>query len=195
MKWHVKSMTSDKVGLVRITAESEEDMWHVYNLVEVGDRVMGSTFRKVVRETSSGATSSDRHAIRLSVTVSDVSFDSDAGTLRVSGRNGTENEFVRLGAYHTLELEPHRTFELEKDLWDSVHFDSLKSAAGGGAGAADVMAITMDAGIAYICAISGLQELWQRLWIMGEIAIDFNEPFVTFRKTECETGSVRAAKS
>lgn len=34
--------------------------------------------------------------------------------IRLKGRNLTENEHVRLGAYHTIELELHRAFTLHK---------------------------------------------------------------------------------
>ena len=34
--------------------------------------------------------------------------------MRLSGRNLTETEEVKLGAYHTLELEPQRAFTLAK---------------------------------------------------------------------------------
>lgn len=34
--------------------------------------------------------------------------------IRLSGRNLTETDEVKLGAYHTLELEPQRAFTLAK---------------------------------------------------------------------------------
>ena len=37
----------DGVGSVSLTAENVEDMWHVYNLIAVGDQVESSTYRKV----------------------------------------------------------------------------------------------------------------------------------------------------
>lgn len=32
------------------------------------------------------------------------------GVIRIRGRNLAENEHVKMGAYHTLELEPQRPF-------------------------------------------------------------------------------------
>jgi len=37
----------DGSGSVRITAETPEDIWHVFNLLQVSDRVTSSTSRKV----------------------------------------------------------------------------------------------------------------------------------------------------
>ena len=34
--------------------------------------------------------------------------------IRLKGKNLTENEYVKLGAYHTLELELQRAFTLQK---------------------------------------------------------------------------------
>ena len=39
-----------------------------------------------------------------------------------------ENEHVKLGAYHTLELEPHRAFTLEKPCWDALDVERIKQA-------------------------------------------------------------------
>ena len=115
MKWKIKGvLTADRAGTIIMTPESTEDMWAVYNVLEAGDVVASSTFRKVVRESASGATSSDRVMMRLVVRVTGVNFDSEAGMIRVTGRNEAEAEHVKLGAFHTLELEPHRFFDVTK---------------------------------------------------------------------------------
>jgi protein pelota len=48
-----KKQISEKYGAgsVVLLAEEPEDMWHVYNLIHVGDSVKTTTIRKV-RETS-----------------------------------------------------------------------------------------------------------------------------------------------
>ena len=43
--------------------------------------------------------------------------------LRLKGRNIEENPHVKMGAFHTIELELNRKFELRKALWDSIHLD------------------------------------------------------------------------
>jgi hypothetical protein len=40
----------------------------------------------------------------------------------------TESEHVKLGAYHTLELEPGRSFNLHKALWDSLDIERIRTA-------------------------------------------------------------------
>jgi hypothetical protein len=48
------------------------------------------------------------------------------GTLRVKGRNLTENEYVKLGAYHSLELEQQRAFTVHKACWDVLDIDRIR---------------------------------------------------------------------
>jgi stalled ribosome rescue protein Dom34 len=40
----------------------------------------------------------------------------------------TESEHVKLGAYHTIELEPGRSFNLHKALWDGLDIDRIRTA-------------------------------------------------------------------
>ena len=42
-----RRVAGDGSGYVKITVDVVEDMWHVYNLLAVGDRVRASTVRKV----------------------------------------------------------------------------------------------------------------------------------------------------
>lgn len=60
-----------------------------------------------------------------------------ASTLHVAGPVSSESDVVKLGAYHTLDLEAGRDFTLTKGQggWDSIGIDRVKEAteAGGGA--------------------------------------------------------------
>jgi protein pelota len=107
MKFKTVSSTSEGGATVRVTADSPEDMWHIFNLVERGDSVTSLSDRKVSRETA-GGTAVERITVRLAVVVTEVSFDPETGALRVSGSNTTENDHVRIGAYHTLEVGASR---------------------------------------------------------------------------------------
>jgi len=49
-------------------------------------------------------------------------------SIRLRGKNLTETEHVKLGAYHTLELEPQRAFTLEKASWDALDIERIKQA-------------------------------------------------------------------
>jgi protein pelota len=72
----------------------------------------------------------------------------------VSGRVAEENKHVKLGSFHTLDLELHRNFTLEKaEGWDSVALDTLKEAVNQDA-KAQLWAVIMQEGLANICLIT-----------------------------------------
>ena len=39
-----------------------------------------------------------------------------------------DTEYVKAGAYHTLEIEPQRAFEVTKQSWDALDLERLKQA-------------------------------------------------------------------
>ncbi|GIX99495.1 protein pelota [Caerostris extrusa] len=102
------------------TPEDPEDMWHAYNLLAEGDTLKSTTIRKVTTESATGSTGSNRIRTTLTVRVEDIDFDTQACMLRVKGRNIQENQYVKMGAYHTLDLELNRKFTLSKACWDSI---------------------------------------------------------------------------
>ena len=55
-------------------------------------------------------------------------MDGIGASLRLRGRNLTETEHVKLGSYHTLELEPQRAFTLEKAAWDAIDVERIQQA-------------------------------------------------------------------
>jgi protein pelota len=70
-----------------------------------------------------------------------------------------ENKHVRLGSFHTLDLELQRNFTLEKaEGWDSVAIDILKEAINQDA-KAQLWAINMQEGLANICLITEHQTI------------------------------------
>ena len=46
-----------------------------------------------------------------------------------TGKNIQENQHVRLGAYHTLDLALNRVFTLEKPCWDAIDLHRLELCA------------------------------------------------------------------
>jgi len=95
----------------------------------------------------------------LTIRVTKLDFDPQASQLHVSGRVAEENKHVKLGGYHTLDLELQRNFTLEKNEgWDSVAIDTLKEAVSQDA-KAQLWAIVMQEGLANICLITEHQTI------------------------------------
>ncbi|GAA5857232.1 hypothetical protein JCM8547_009388 [Rhodosporidiobolus lusitaniae] len=179
-----KHIDRDGSGSVTLTPQDDEDMWHAYNLIQEGDELRGSAVRRVTNESATGSTSSHRVHLKLTIQVDRVLYSalansadaasSAAGdpsssvtqvaassgtagttTLHVSGRITSENEHVKKGAFHTLDLEIGRDFTIVKGEgeWDSIALERLREMTEPGRGA-DVGAIVCGEGVANICIIT-----------------------------------------
>lgn len=50
------------------------------------------------------------------------------GVIRLKGKNLTESEHIKLGAYHTIELEEQRAFTIHKSTWDALDVERIRTA-------------------------------------------------------------------
>ncbi|KAL9248250.1 hypothetical protein vseg_021594 [Gypsophila vaccaria] len=139
-------------GSVKMVPEEADDLWIAYNLIAEGDSVLSSTVRKVLREAASGGRDAERVKLKLEIKVEGVEYDKEGAVLRVRGKNVLENDHVKIGAFHTLEIELHRPFVLRKDIWDSLALDMLHQAADPTA-SADLAVLLMQEGLAHILLI------------------------------------------
>lgn len=139
-------------GSVKLIPEEADDLWHVYNLVAKGDRLSAVTARKVQRESSSGERDVERVKLKLEIEVEAIDYDNVGAVLRIRGKNVVENEHVKIGAFHTLEIDVQRPFVLRKDVWDSMALDTLKQACDPGA-SADLAVILMQEGLANLLLV------------------------------------------
>ena len=75
MKLVHRDLEKDSGGTLTLIPEEAEDMWHVFNLILIGDLVRASTIRKVTTESSTGSTTSNRIRTTLTIRVENVDFD------------------------------------------------------------------------------------------------------------------------
>ncbi|PWN87835.1 hypothetical protein FA10DRAFT_281374 [Acaromyces ingoldii] len=195
MKVLSRHVERDGSGSVTVNPEEDEDMYHLYNLIEVGDLVRGPTVRRVQSESSTGSIESQRVRVTLTIQVAKSSFDAtgssapldpaaegssagavsgaitdvssssstagalgggsggDGATLHVSGRVVSENRHVKMGAFHTLDLEVNRQLTIIKDSWDSIHFERLNESSDVGQ-RAEVGAVVLGDGTATVCLLT-----------------------------------------
>lgn len=158
MKLVHKNVDKDGEGSVTLVPEESEDMWHAYNLISEGDSVRASTIRKVQNESSTGSSTSSRIRTTLTIRVETIDFDTQACVLRLKGRNIEENQYVKMGAYHTLDLEVNRKFTLIKSEWDSISLERVDIACDPTQNA-DVAAVIMQEGLAHVCLITASMTL------------------------------------
>ncbi|KAG6869297.1 hypothetical protein C0993_000050 [Termitomyces sp. T159_Od127] len=164
------------IGHVTLRPEDDEDMWHLYNLIQVGDSIRAPAVRRIQNVSSTGSTESHRVRLNLTIQVSRVDFSSSAApsgsvesspaeqsgssapptsaALHISGRVTSENPHVKLGAFHTLDIEANRDVRIEKmDGWDSVAIARVEEAIIPGRGA-EVGAVVCGEGTAAFCLLS-----------------------------------------
>ncbi|KAI9650893.1 Translation factor pelota [Ciborinia camelliae] len=137
--------------------------WHAYNLIAPTDILRANAIRRVNSLCeSTGKTTSTRMHLVLSIKVTAIDFDSKAGELHVNGQVCEENQFVKIGAYHTIDLELRRNFTLAKNEgWDSVAIDIVREAVRQDKEGV-VPAVVMQEGIANICLITEQQTVPQQ---------------------------------
>lgn len=136
MKILEENFTKGGGGFVKLVPDNAEDMWQLYNLLRVDDHVEATTFRKVSREGAGGvgASESERVRVKLRLHVEAIEYDGDGEAIRVKGRNTTETEHVKLGAYHTLDMDVSRAVKVEKTEWDAVVGEGARGGFGRGEG-------------------------------------------------------------
>ena len=66
--------------------------------------------------------------MKLKIKVERVEFDMEQCSLRLNGKNVEENEFVKLGQYHTLDIVIGRPIAIEKECWDFIFMGILNDA-------------------------------------------------------------------
>lgn len=144
----------DGSGLIVLRPETPEDLWHAFNLLQEGDLVRCTTLRKVIKETSTGSTSSSKKRLSLTIRLKKVDFDPQSLQVRLSGITTSESDFVRMGSHHTLTLELMQNFSLEKTCWDQIYLDLIEEACHPER-QSEVAAVVMQAGLAHVCLIAG----------------------------------------
>lgn len=153
MKLIRRSLDKDGSGSMTLSGEQAEDMWHLYNLIQVGDVVRSTAVRRVVNESATGSTSSQKVRTNLSVRVTKLDFDAGASALHVAGTVCEENSVVKLNAHHTLDLELHRNLTLSKECWDRFALDRVQIACEP-ARTAEVGAVVLQEGLAHVCLLT-----------------------------------------
>ncbi|KAE8651736.1 hypothetical protein Csa_006098 [Cucumis sativus] len=153
MKIVRKQLDPNGPGSVKMVPIDSDDLWHAFNLIAPGDTVMAVTVRKVIKEKASGGRDAERVKLKLEIKVEEVAdYDKVGSILRIRGKNILENEHVKIGAYHTLELELNRPFVLRKDVWDSFALDVLHQASDPAA-SADLAVVLMQEGLAHVLLV------------------------------------------
>jgi protein pelota len=112
---------------IKLMPQNIDDLWHLSNLIDGGDMVFATTFRR--KEEQSDKLRSERMEkvrMRLGIRVEKVEFHESDDRLRVLGR--IESGPQDVGEHHTLMVSPGDDVTIVKTAWASHHFDRIKRA-------------------------------------------------------------------
>jgi len=85
-----------RAGQITLIPEDAEDMWHLFNIIHVQDRIRSTTLRKVITEGSTGTTEAKKIKLTLAIQIEGTMFDANGGGVRCSGKTVEENKDVRV---------------------------------------------------------------------------------------------------
>lgn len=154
MKLIKKSLNRDESGVLTLCPEDSEDMWYIYNLIQINDEIQARTVRKVVPLGANGTPLGPgvRKQLVLQVRVEKIDYDVQGQILRLNGIVTKDTTDVSAGSHHTLQLEINRNFDLYKDTWDSYALQTVDEATNI-ENHTDIAAAVFQPGLAHICLV------------------------------------------
>jgi protein pelota len=186
MKCSKISINKNSEGTINVTPEDTDDIWLLYNLIQEENQVECPTFRKVVVSESASSDTQKKIKLVLAVKVEKSEVDLQYGTLRVNGKNVKENDWVKLGSYHTLEIELGNWVKIWKAKWDELSIQLVKEASSP-TGKCQVGAIILQKGLAHLCTIQSDQNIHVISTIKGNLP---KKKFESTSKMESKTGII-----
>lgn len=119
-----------KEGIIKVKAETLDDLWHLYHIIEEGDIVYAKTLRKQSQRSDSLRPEKVQVIpVYLGVKAEKIELHRYANALRITGPIvHTSNEQVPLGKYHTIAVEEGSVITIKKPKWKGYQLDRLKQA-------------------------------------------------------------------
>jgi protein pelota len=114
-------------GSIRIMLEADEDIWHLFNVLEEGDTVTASTTRREEKSADKlRAERAEKKRMTLGIRVEKIEFSEDDVRLRVLGTIETGPQDI--GQHHTLIFETGDDLLITKTKWKESQTDRLDRA-------------------------------------------------------------------
>ena len=112
---------------IKLHPETLDDLWHLHNLVDEGDLVFATTFRrKEDKPDKLRPERIEKIRMRLGIRVKRVEFHESDDMLRILGT--IEEGPQDIGEHHTLMINIGDSITIVKPEWKPQHFDRIKRA-------------------------------------------------------------------
>jgi protein pelota len=117
-------------GFIKVVPESQDDLWHLYNIIYKGDEVYAYTSRAMKSDTeASRPKSGERFSAFMGITVESIGWDKFLGKLRVHGIICHAPEIIPTGAHHTISIALNQQMTIVKATWPKHTLDRLTRAS------------------------------------------------------------------
>jgi len=116
-----------KTGEIKFQVDNMDDLWHLYNIIDVGDLVLASTYRREEQKADKVRSErGEKKRVFLGIRVEKMEFHEFDSRLRINGviEQGPQD----LGAHHTLNLEEGEVLTVVKLHWKDSTLDRIKRA-------------------------------------------------------------------
>jgi protein pelota len=137
-----------------LVPEEPYDLWVIRRIISRGDEVEAWSTREVKQEGDYIRPDKGRRVkVKVRIKVESVSFDNELGRLRLRGSIiQSNNEMVRRGAFHSIEIAPSTEFSLWKDSFP----ERIRKIVEGGQITVPVVIVAMDSREAGVGTLLGL---------------------------------------
>lgn len=119
---------NEEDGWLKVSPDSVEDLWHLERVLEKGDFAASRSFRRFKTEDGE---SGEKKLVFIQVEAEKIEFSKHANRLRITGKivGGGPAEFIQLGSYHTVDVEPGTVLEIKKPTgWKKHQLERLRKA-------------------------------------------------------------------
>jgi len=114
---------------IKLIPENLDDIWHLYNIIEVDDIVRGMTFRtEEGKDDKIRSKKSEKKRMKLGIKVEEVKFHEFSDRLRIHGtiKEGPQD----LGSFHTLNVDAEKmeAISIVKENWKHYQLQRIDEA-------------------------------------------------------------------
>ena len=112
---------------VKLQVETDEDLWHLYNIVEVGDLVTASTTRREEKSADKlRAEKMEKKRMTLGIRIEKIEFSEEDLRLKLLGTIETGPQDI--GQHHTLIFENGDSMTIQKKRWRTTQIERVQRA-------------------------------------------------------------------
>lgn len=107
-----------RTGWIKLKIETDNDIWHLKNVIKAGDRIRSKTLRTTIE-------GREKKTCTLTIEVEKVNYESKR--IRTTGEIEKAPEDVEHG-YHSFNLKKGKVFDLYKEKWNDYELNRIDEA-------------------------------------------------------------------